>query len=115
MSKEISLKDTGMSFYGSRFTGRALRQQLERLLESEGDVRINFGHLGTTQSFLDEFLGVVVVRMGDAVVDRLVFSECEDDTRALLNLVIGARLDDHLRLSSKTRASAAGFGYSRHT
>lgn len=89
-----------------RYLGRELRQQLEQLLEKPGDVRIQFEQVGVTQSFLDEFVGVLVVRHGQSLVDRLVFVGCSRDAQALLELVIGARLEDHDRLSAKARASS---------
>jgi hypothetical protein len=106
MVSEINLKAGGKPFLGTRFLGRGLRAQLEKLLDVPGDVRINFGHIGVTQSFLDEFVGVLVVRSGQPLIDRLIFAECSRDARALLELVIGARLEDHERLSAKGRASA---------
>jgi hypothetical protein len=83
-----------------------MRAELERLLEQPGDVRIDFDRITATQSFLDEFVGVVVCRQGQAVVDRLVFAGCTGDVRALLELVIGARLEDHEQLAAAGRASA---------
>jgi hypothetical protein len=103
MSQVINLRKGGHAFLGTRFLGRELRQQLEQLLERPGDVRIQFEQIGVTQSFLDEFVGVLVVRQGQALVDRLVFVACSRDAQALLELVIGARLDDHDRLSAKAR------------
>lgn len=106
MNRAILLRRDGRPFLGTRYLGRQLRIQLETLLETPGDVRIGFDQVGVTQSFLDEFIGVIVVREGQALVDRLVFVGCSPDIRALLELVIGARLEDHARLSAKARAAA---------
>ncbi len=107
MLSEIKLAGQGASFFGTRFLGRGLREKLETVLgEDEGgqsQVRIDFANLGVTQSFLDEFLGVLVVRKGKALVDRLAFAGCTNQTRALLEFVIGSRLSDHDKLASKTR------------
>jgi hypothetical protein len=106
MSRDIELRLEGRAFLGTRYLGRELRMRLERLLDTPGDVRIRFGQIGVTQSFLDEFIGVLVVRYGQTLVDRLVFVGCSRDAEALLELVIGARLEDHEHLSAKARYAA---------
>jgi len=106
MLSEINLADQGNSFFGTRFLGRGLREKLEAFLsEDEGkrEVRIDFANLGVTQSFLDEFLGVLVVSQGQEIVDRIAFAHCTTETRALLEFVIGSRLSDRERLASKIR------------
>jgi hypothetical protein len=106
MSQVISLRKGEHSFLGTRFLGRELRLQLERLLELPGDIRIQFDQIGVTQSFLDEFVGVLVVGRGQPLIDRLIFVGCSRDAQALLELVIGARLEDHERLSAKARSTS---------
>jgi hypothetical protein len=106
MLSEINLATQGTNFFGTRFLGRGLREKLEALLsEDEGkrEVCIDFANLGVTQSFLDEFLGVLVVSKGSDLVDRVAFAGCTSETRALLEFVIGSRLRDRDRLTSKTR------------
>lgn len=103
MLSEIKLGE--VPFYGTRFLGRGLRERLEVLLSSDGEIRVDFAHAGVTQSFLDEFLGVLVVSVGQPLVDRLIFAGCTRETRALLEFVIGARLSDRAHLSSKNRTS----------
>jgi uncharacterized protein DUF4325 len=113
MSHELNL--SGTPFYGTRFLGRSLRSALENLIgspEEPVEVRINFASVGVTQSFLDEFLGVLVVNQGQPLVDRLIFTGTTKETRALLGLVIGARLHDRARLSAKTRIANYSAGKS---
>lgn len=108
MLKELHLEQQDASFYGTRYLGRGLREKLQGLLSDEEvtEIRIDFANHGVTQSFLDEFLGVLVVSSGETLVSRLIFANCTHQTRALLNLVIGSRLNDHERLSAKNRARA---------
>lgn len=99
MRDELQLVELGGAFLGTRFEGRALRLELERALALAPQVRLNFsGVLAVTQSCADEFLGVLVAQEGEALLDRIVFENCAPDVKAILELVIGARLEDRSQL-----------------
>lgn len=106
MSTVIRLGEGERTFLGGRFLGRSYRALIERALDDDGDIHLDFSRRGATQSFLDELLGVVVAQRGGAFLDRVVFVGCTDDVRALLEFVIGARIEDHERLAARGRAAS---------
>jgi hypothetical protein len=48
-----------------------------------------------TQSFIDELLGVLVLEQGPGVVERMIFRSCSKDVKAIINFVLGDRIDQH--------------------
>jgi|SRR5450759_747261 hypothetical protein len=105
MGVEMRLGELSGDFLGTRFEGRALRLELERglSLPDSTPMRLNFSGVTITQSCADEFLGVLVAIQGKALIDRLVFQNCSPDVRAVLELVIGSRLENHAQLERTER------------
>jgi hypothetical protein len=64
-------------------------------------VQIDFTGAFVTQSFVDELFGPLILREGPGVLERLAFSGCSEDTRAILNLVFAGRLRDYLSLKAR--------------
>jgi len=79
---------------GTRYSAISLRQHLEERLESCESVRVDFSGVFVTQSFVDELLGPLILRIGPTVVQRFVFLGCSDDTQAILKLVFASRIRD---------------------
>lgn len=98
MGGDLQLKQLAGAFLGTRIEGRALRMELERVLMECAQVRLNFSGVAITQSCADEFLGVLAAQEGEAVLERMTFLNCAPDVRAILELAIGARLEDRARL-----------------
>lgn len=44
---------------------------------------------------MDEFLGVMILRRGPAVLDRMIFRNCNDDVKAVIHLVTSIRTRDY--------------------
>jgi hypothetical protein len=99
MDTLIRLSTFGHPFFGSRLVAREIRLELERALRDRGEVRIDFANVGATQSFIDELVGVLVAQQGVTLLSSLVFTNCSDDIKALLQFVIGSRLRDFDELS----------------
>ena len=99
MDTLIRLSTFGYPFLGSRLIAREIRLEIERSLRERGEVRIDFGQIGATQSFIDELVGVLVAQQGGALLSSLVFANCSADIKALLQFVIGSRLRDFAELS----------------
>jgi STAS-like domain of unknown function (DUF4325) len=86
--------DTG-TVLGTRYSAIEFREQVERQLEICRSVQIDFGGIFVTQAFVDELLGPVILRIGSAALERLEFSGCNEDAKAIVRLVIAARLRDY--------------------
>jgi len=81
---------------GTRDVAEPLRAEVEKALESGSDrVRIDFSGLSVTQSFMDEFLGVLVLRYGPGIFRRVELTNCADDVRGIAEFVAGVRLRDY--------------------
>ena len=88
--------DTGTAnVLGTRYSAIDFRKRIERQLESCPSVEINFSGVFVTQSFVDELLGPLILRMGMSALERLTFSCCGEEAKAILKLVIAARLRDY--------------------
>lgn len=92
------LEHTKTSFLGSRFRARELREELEQLVARTDEVVLDFsGMKSATQSFVDELVGVMVLKHGPDIINRLVFKGCSDDIKEILSFVVSSRTDDFLR------------------
>lgn len=88
-------QQSSSEFLGTRFVAKPLREQLENLLAKVDEVNLDFSGLQVTQSFIDEMLGVLVLKHGPVLVKHLVFTHCSDDVKAIINFVINSRLKDY--------------------
>src|SRR5690348_4346121 len=79
---------------GTRYSAVHLRERVEERLASCDSVNVDFGGIFVTQSFVDELFGPLILRMGPAVLQRLMFSGCGEDTQAILKLVFASRIRD---------------------
>ncbi|MEW6353665.1 MAG: STAS-like domain-containing protein [Pseudomonadota bacterium] len=84
------------NFLGSRFRAAELRENLERLLSGVDEVVLDFtGMASVTQSFVDELLGVLILKHGAGIVQRLVFKGCSEDIKEIISFVVSARTEDY--------------------
>lgn len=97
MSSNLLLKDvvSGARLIGPRVLAVPLREQLERALESGSEVVIDFGGVEVTQSFVDELIGVVVLKHGPDLLSRVSFKSCSEDAKAILRFVVSDRADQY--------------------
>ncbi|NJM53912.1 MAG: STAS-like domain-containing protein [Blastocatellia bacterium] len=81
---------------GTRDVATPLRDRVEHALDSStGAVGVDFCQLLVTQSFMDEFLGVMILRRGPSVLDRVIFRNCNEDVKAAIQLVVAVRTRDY--------------------
>ena len=95
------LEHTQAQYLGSRFRARELREEVECLLAPTNEVVevvLDFtGMKSVTQSFVDELVGVLVLRHGPDIIRRLVFKGCAEDIKQILSFVVSSRTEDFLR------------------
>lgn len=92
------LEHTQSQFLGSRFRARELREELEQLLARADEVVLDFtGMKSATQSFVDELVGVLILKHSPDVAQRLVFKGCSEDIKEILSFVVASRSEDYLR------------------
>lgn len=90
--------DPSTFILGTRDVAAPLRVQVEAALENgQGSVCVDFGGLLVSQSFMDEFLGVIILRHGPTILERVVFRNCNDDVKAAVDLVASVRSADYSR------------------
>ena len=99
----IRLETGAANVLGTRYSAIGFRERIERQLESCPSVEINFAGVFVTQCFVDELLGPLILRMGASALERLTFSGCGEEEKAILKLVIAARLRDY---SARQKAQA---------
>lgn len=81
---------------GTRDVAAPLRDKVESALDAHsGTVCVDFRELLVSHSFMDEFLGVMILRRGPAVLDRVLFRNCNDDVKAVIQLVASIRTRDY--------------------
>ena len=83
-----------------RHAAVAERGRIEGFLAQGFEVVIDFAGAAVTQSFVDELVGRLILEQGPDVLQRLVFKNCTDDTRAILRFVVADRLDQYLKNST---------------
>lgn len=83
---------------GSRLVAAPLRDQLEETLaQQKGDVSLDFSGVVVTQSFVDELIGVLVLRHGEDILKRMIFKGCSADVRAIIEFVATDRCDQYVK------------------
>ena len=79
------------SIYGSRASAFKLRERLEILLESNknfNEVSVDFGNQNATQSFVDELIGVLILKYSPNIIKKLIFKGCNQNTKSVIQFVI---------------------------
>jgi hypothetical protein len=106
----IASEDESVRVLGARHSALKFRDRITRQLESGDTVQVDFTGAYVTQSFVDELFGPLILRAGPSVLERLAFSGCSDDTRAILNLVFAGRLRDYSSLKAGGAISNGDWG-----
>lgn len=87
-------------FVGTRHTGLTVREAVEQTLLAGEEVEFDFSSVEVTQSFIDELIGVLVLKHGPAVLDHLVFKSCSEGVRAIIEFVAADRCDQYIKQHS---------------
>ena len=99
MSQVIQLSERSEThFLGSRFSARDLRQELEDALVEHEQVTLDLNSTSVTQSFIDELLGVLILKNSPEFLNQIVFKNCSVDVKAILQLVASTRSDDYRKM-----------------
>ena len=80
----LSEKFSDQRFLGTRFSARPLREELERMLASGNEVALDFSGVEATQSFIDELIGPLVLRLGPDLLPLLIFKSCSDELKTIV-------------------------------
>jgi hypothetical protein len=51
--------------------------------------------MSATQSFIDELLGILILKHGPDITQRLVFKGCADDIKEIISFVVSTRTEDY--------------------
>lgn len=76
---------------GSRPAAVPYRERIENTLDAGGEVIIDFSGVEATQSFVDELIGVVVMRRGATSLSQISFRGCSTDLKAIIRFVVSDR------------------------
>jgi hypothetical protein len=87
----LTSSDKSRVFFGSRHSALEFRQDLDNLLMSNQHVILDFTGITCTQGFVDELVGVLVFHQGPSIIERLSFSGCNEDVKAIISFVLNDR------------------------
>jgi len=94
--------DPSIFILGTRSVAVPLRQRVESALQSgQGNVCLDFAGVSVTQAYMDELLGVLLLRYGPTLLERVAFKMCSEDVRAVIQFVASARIRDYKELTEK--------------
>ena len=88
-------ESTDTRFLGSRHSALSLRDKLSNLLIDDHKISVDFKNISVTQSFIDEFIGVLILKTGPNLLSRISFKSCSPDVKEILKLVIDRRIIDY--------------------
>ena len=97
----IILKDHAVGqFLGSRGMATPLRERAEHALDEGREVVFDFASTQATQGFIDELIGVLVLKRDQPVLDSLVFKSCSEDVKAIIQFVVSDRCEQLANIAS---------------
>src|SRR4051812_14913375 len=79
-------------FLGTRHRAKELRKELQQILDRGGELILDFSGFDATQSFIDELIGQLVLRQGEAILNRVAFKGCSEDVEAIIRFVVSDRI-----------------------
>lgn len=98
--------DPAIFTLGTRSAAVPLRQQVESALRNTGgDICLDFDGVTVTQGYMDELLGVLILRYGPSLLERIAFKACSADVQAVIQFVANTRGRDYKELSNRVGIS----------
>ncbi len=94
---QISALAQSNRFLGSRDLALQIRNDIETLLAQGHEVEVNFSNVAISHSFADELVGVLLLRKGPDVLEKLVFRDCTDSVKATIQFVVADRYDEFVK------------------
>lgn len=76
---------------GSRATAQPYRERLETAWKSGAHVVLDFDGHDATQGFVDELVGLLVLRHGRTVISRIEFRGCTSTVQEIVRFVLADR------------------------
>lgn len=95
----ISLKEYASEgrLLGVRENALPIRDSIYQSLDCKQQVVLDFAGVNSTQSFIDELIGVLIIERGVEALEFLIMKNCSADTQAILHFVVSDRLDNFKR------------------
>jgi hypothetical protein len=104
-STVLANTDPSIFILGTREEALPLRQKVEQALDqSELTVCVDFSGITVTQSFIDEFVGVLILRRGPSVLQQVAFRQCSEEVQAVIRFVVSSRIHDYNETARPARA-----------
>lgn len=101
MGPQIRLMDYASGhLIGARATAAPLRNVIEAALLRNEDVVLNFSGVQATQSFIDELIGVLILKNGPDILNGIIFRACSPEVKAIIEFVAFDRCDQYLKTRS---------------
>jgi hypothetical protein len=92
----IPSRDPGIFMLGTRDAAAPLRSQVQDAIDAHHTpVCVDFNGLLVSQSFMDEFLGMLILRNGPTILRQIIFQNCHADVKAAIDLVATVRGRDY--------------------
>ncbi|MED5387436.1 MAG: STAS-like domain-containing protein [Pseudomonadota bacterium] len=91
--RRVSLNKYGQ-FLSSREKARVIRLEVDSVFDLGESVVFDFEGVSATQSFLDELIGVLVLKRGADLLKSTEFAHCSNDSKLILKYVVKSRLKD---------------------
>src|SRR5262249_34693110 len=94
-STVLANTDPSIFILGTREEALPLRRRVELALDqSTLTVCVDFSGITVTQSFMDEFIGVLILRRGPSVLQQVAFRQCSEEVQAVIRFVVSSRIHD---------------------
>jgi len=86
----IKLETGGFDFVGSRSAGEVIREKMKEALDNNESVTLDFGGIeSVTQSFIDEFFGILIRANGiEYIRKRVLLVNANQGIKDTINFVI---------------------------
>ena len=99
-SNNVVLACFGQSL-SRRMVAIPIRKGIETALHVDSEVVIDFEGVEATQSFVDELVGVLIVKDGPGVLKKIRFKRCSSTMKAIVKFVVADRTDQFMRTLGK--------------
>lgn len=91
------------TFLSERSGAFAFREKIRSALLDSMKVELDFTGIDTTQSYIDELFGRLLLELGGSILSRISFKGCNEQAKAVIKLVVSARLSDLKRLKENSQ------------
>lgn len=81
----------------TRITATSIRDNAEKSILGGQGVVFDFSGVDATQSFIDELIGILILKCGPDILDKITFKSCSSDVKATIQFVIDDRADQYIK------------------